>query len=495
MIRNNQTVSRLIELIAFIIAFIITSTCLMNALIVKGHSTEARMYDVYEGYAHNTDVLFIGSSHAGHLVGRNLWRDYGIAAYTIAGNSQPVDILYHSIVEFLKYETPKVIMVETALIPDDSMESPDTEYEGRIQNGAGFRYSSNYLQMVSEQIKNFNLPLKTEGIQLIYKWPLMHDRYKSLTKDDFVPDTPYFVSDTEPLYSVPEQEAQIVTSEERGPISDIGREYLDKIIDLCQKENVPLVLFHTPYPAPEITLAQQNTIADIAAENNVPFIDFNYLVDDIGFDVQTDQARDLNHLNLQGGEKVTDYLGKYLLNNYGLKDHRQDPGYDTWNKDLQGWQTLQVKKSFEEAGSTADYAELLGNQYSNYVVIMTLSGDYFSESDGSIESVLGKVPVPQDFQAKGGTVLLDHGNVLFYSADNATYAFSHKFGNAIVSVNRHIPNDEFISQQNAENNNDGIYIWNDNYIQNANGLNITIYDSDLDIVINSIGIDPCTGEE
>ncbi|SFU54140.1 hypothetical protein [Butyrivibrio sp. INlla21] len=488
MIKNKQALLRLIELIAFIIAFIILSTQLMNALVIKGHSSEARMYDVYEGYAQNSDVLFIGSSHAGQLVGRNLWRDYGIASYTIAGNSQPIDVTYHSIVEFLKHSDPKVIMVETALIPDDNMETPDTEYEGRIQSDAAFRYSVNYLKLASAQIKNFNLPLKTEGIQLLYKWPLMHDRYSSLTKDDFVIDTPYLVSDTLPLYSVPEEEAEIVTSEERAPISDIGRNYLDKTIKLCEEKNIHLVLFHTPYPAPETTLAQQNTISDIAAANNVPFIDFNYLVDEIGFDIHTDQARDLNHVNLSGGEKITDYLGKYLIENYGIKDHRQDPGYETWNKDLKAWQVLQLKESFEKTNNIAEWSDLFAGQLSNYMVILTLSGDYTSESDGSIQSILEKAPVPEDFYEKGGTVILYRGNILYYSGGCETYSYSHKFENAVVSIDRVTSGSEDSPFE------DGIYIWNENYIINSDGLNVTIYDDSLDIVVDSIGVDACPDE-
>ena len=493
MFKNNPKLLRLIELMAFLIAFMIISSNLMNVLIIKGHSTESRMYDVYEGYAHNTDVLFVGSSHAGQLVGRNLWRDYGVSSYTIAGNSQPVDVMYHSVVEFLRYEKPKVIAVETALIPDDNMEEPDTQYEGRIQNDASFRYSLNYLKMASEQIRNFKLPFKEDGVQLLYKWPLMHDRYKDLVKDDLVIDMPYLNSDTDPIYSVPEEEAQIVTSNERAPISSIGDEYLRKLIALCQKENIPLVLFHTPYPAPEISLAQQNTISDIAAENNVPFIDFNYLVDEIGFDVQTDQAKDLNHVNYQGAGKITDYLGRYLIENYGLEDHREDPAYDNWNKDLDAWDDIQVTKELMEAPDIPTWSELFGNEYKNYVVIITLSGDYTSVQGGTVQDILGRVSAPEGFYEKGGTLVLDHGNVLFYSGDEATYVFTHKFENAIVSADRLMSNEEYMAQSDSDSRNDGIYIWCDNYIRTNNGLNVTIYNSSLDIVIDSIGIE--TGDE
>ena len=490
MIKRRKNIFRFIELFIFLIALIFISTNLMNILIEKGTSTNPRMHNVYEGYAKNTDVLFVGSSHAGHLVGRNLWRDYGIAAYTIAGNSQPVDVTYHSIIEFLKYEEPSVIMVETALIPDDNMEEPDTEYEGKIQSDAAFKYSENYLQMAREQIKNFNLPFTEEGVQLLYKWPVVHSRYSELTKDDFVTDAPYLVSDVHPLTSVPDEEAEIVTTDERAPISDIGREYLDKIIALCHEKNIPLVLFHTPYPAPEISMAQQNTISDIASQNNVPYIDFNYLVEEIGFDVQTDQAADLNHLNLSGGEKITAYLGQYLLDNYNLKDHRNDPGYETWRNDQKAWEDYQLREEFESSSNIEEWGEHFGEHCKDYLVIMTLSGDHTSESNGSIQSILEEVPAPEDFYSKGGTIILYHGELLYYSYNAETFSYSHKFGNSVVSVDRLMPNKEYMSQSDKDDRNDGVYIWCENYVKKTSGLSVFIYDENLDIVIDSVGMSP-----
>ena len=71
--------------------------------------------------------------------------------------------------------------------------------------------------------------------------------------------------------------------------------------------------------------------------------------------------------------------------------------------------------------------------------------------------------------------------------------FTHKFENAIVSADRLMANEEYMAQSDSDSRNDGIYIWGDNYIRTNNGLNVTIYNSNLDIVIDSIGIE--TGDE
>ncbi len=486
---NNAQRKRGFELLAFLLIFIILSTNLMNILNVKGNPGEPRMYSVYEGYAKNTEVLFAGSSHAGQLLGRKLWEDYGIPAYTIAGNSQPVDIMYHSIKEFLKYEKPKVIMVETALIPDDSIEEPDTVYACDTKNDAPFRFSLNYLQMAIEQIRNFDLPLKSDGVNLLYKWPLMHDRYKNLTRDDFEIVKPYVSTDLEPLYSVPEVPVEIVTTDRREVLSTVGEEYLNKIIKLCKREKVELVLFHTPYPAPEISMAQQNTIADIAAENDVPFIDFNYLIDEIDFNPATDQSRDLNHVNYYGAEKLTRYLGDYLRGNYSLADHRQDSGYDNWNKDLEAWRDVFVKNELSDTNNIMEWSDLLAEDYKDYVVIMTLSGNYLFDQDGVIQSVISKLSLPDSFYENGGTLILDHGSVIYVSGDEKTYSYSHKYGRMNLAVDRLTSNDEYAAIGATENENDGIFIDGENYIKAVNGLSVTVYNDELEDVIDSVGID------
>ena len=38
-------------------------------------------------------------------------------------------------------------------------------------------------------------------------------------------------------------------------------------------------------------------------------------------------------MNLQGAEKVSKYIGKYLKENYQLPDHRREKKYEQWWQD------------------------------------------------------------------------------------------------------------------------------------------------------------------
>ena len=41
------------------------------------------------------------------------------------------------------------------------------------------------------------------------------------------------------------------------------------------------------------------------------------------------------HVNFLGAEKYTEYLSKYLEENYDLPDHRDDPKYESWEEAYQ----------------------------------------------------------------------------------------------------------------------------------------------------------------
>ncbi|MEE1033364.1 MAG: SGNH/GDSL hydrolase family protein, partial [Agathobacter sp.] len=76
-------------------------------------------------------------------------------------------------------------------------------------------------------------------------------------------------------------------------------------------------------------------VSKFAQENDVDYINYIPLQDDIGLDMSKDTYDAGLHLNTDGAEKMADYFGKYLVENYELNDYRSDPKYESiWNEKI-----------------------------------------------------------------------------------------------------------------------------------------------------------------
>ena len=120
-----------------------------------------------------------------------------------------------------------------------------------------------------------------------------------------------------------------------------SEEYLNKIIDLSKKEGFKLIFTNVPYDYNGTASSRSwgkepakvfNKVAEISKNNNIPFINYNKMIEEIGFDFKLDMFN-LGHLNVLGAKKVTLNFGEFLKKNYTLPDHRKDVKYEKWVSD------------------------------------------------------------------------------------------------------------------------------------------------------------------
>lgn len=125
-----------------------------------------------------------------------------------------------------------------------------------------------------------------------------------------------------------------------------SEKYLRKIIAYAKKKQTPLLLISAPYVITKEDKMTYNQIAEIAAQEDVTFIDFNEYYEDMGLDFTTD-FNDESHLNYHGSVYLQDYLGNYLKENYILPDRRGDPSCESYldNQKL-------ILKEVKEASAT-----------------------------------------------------------------------------------------------------------------------------------------------
>lgn len=158
-----------------------------------------------------------------------------------------------------------------------------------------------------------------------------HTRWKDITLSDFSEHTDKYKGADFYLQTTPFESVVLLNKTEKEIPPQVTLEYLQKIITLCEEENIDLVLTGMPtYQDSYYRQKLYNYIEEFAEKNNVEFINFYFLMNELGISWEKDFS-DKMHLNYSAAQKVTNYLGMYLGKNYDLIDHRGEDLYASWN--------------------------------------------------------------------------------------------------------------------------------------------------------------------
>lgn len=255
------------------------------------------------------DVLAVGNSDLySALNPLQLWKEEGISSYVASGPKQNMSLSYYMTKEILKYQKPKVLIIEM----DNFFEKRGDDNE---QNAITTTYKMCYPLFKEtplwEQIKNEQYVQRTSA----------HER--SLLRGYYLRTMSVANNEGYDYMGINFGEAKMV------PFTET---YFPKLMEVA-KENNCQVLFVCMPSKTSWTYKKHNTVASTAKKYNVPFIDFNVDQYDTGFDWLTDSRDGGNHLNYTGASKITHFMGKYLKDNYQLIDHRKNPNFTDWNED------------------------------------------------------------------------------------------------------------------------------------------------------------------
>ena len=109
-------------------------------------------------------------------------------------------------------------------------------------------------------------------------------------------------------------------------------EYFKKFVSYCKKNNIELMLISVPSQK-SWSYEKHKTIEKLAKQYNITYLNLN-LVEDLNIDWTKETKDKGDHLNFYGAQKVSDYIGNYLKINNKLKSHKNEKGYEEWDKAL-----------------------------------------------------------------------------------------------------------------------------------------------------------------
>lgn len=376
----------------------------------------------------SVDVLFVGSSRVFcNIEPSVLWNEYGISSYDLATNSQRIHLSYYAIKEALKYQHPKLVVLEMSKRDHiDGYEDEDQTMS--MQNG--MRFSLNKMQAL------FLRSIPENRIDYLLGLPCYHTRYNELTKEDFI------IYDFDNMYPTTKMAGhkggvELFNISSFGSFPDeinvveedvieLFSSSMDKIVDLCDKENIELLLLYTP----NIERTEYTSISKYANDNNLKYINCNEILGDIGMNPNEDFA-DEGHLNYLGASKVSKYIGKYIVDNYAVKDHRGDKAFASWDENANYVDSLYKAAIIKYITGMGDYFDNFPDD--NYLVIVSLLGNY-KEIDMGAKGVLEKLGCSNSAYEEGGTFILDGGNIVNYIPKGSSCNNTIKIGKRKLRV-------------------------------------------------------------
>lgn len=324
--------------------FTISALYILQRLLVPKYQTgivEGSMIEEYYKDDLNHEVLFIGDCEVYENFSTiTLWEKYGISSYIRGSAQQLTWQSYYLLEDALRYETPKVVVFNVLAL---KYNEPQSEAYNRMSID-GMRWSSS-------KINNIKASMTDEEKFIDYVFPILryHSRWSELTGDDFkhlfskdlVTHNGYYMRvDVKPQGEFPEPKPLVDYT-----LGDKAMGYMQKMVDLCKENDIELILIKAPTEFPHWYDEWDAQVVEFAKENDVTYINYIPLQEEIGLDMSTDTYDAGLHLNTQGAEKMADYFGAYLVEKYDLTDYRDDEKYaKAWQEKVDFYNSMKAKQ-------------------------------------------------------------------------------------------------------------------------------------------------------
>lgn len=327
-----------IKALSFFLAFVIllvglSSTVFSKTGAVSYKNTFSRAYTFLAEPENTIEVAAIGSSNLySSFVPMQLYEKYGYTSTVISSPHQTVSKSYEFLQELLKCQQPKVLIIETDMLYEDA---PEFKKEKVRKNK-----SELYKLKATAFFNNFKPKRFGDLIESCFSIFTFHDKWKQFSVTDLAQpknESEFVICDhgynfNDSVMAAPANN-NMKKSNVTEPIPGEAEIYLDKMVNLCKERGIEVLLVEVPSQF-SWNYYRHNAVAEYAKKNNLEFIDFNLLSNELKLDVAKDFRDGGNHMNYAGATKLTTYLSDRIHNDYSdiLTDRRNDPNFLFWEE-------------------------------------------------------------------------------------------------------------------------------------------------------------------
>jgi hypothetical protein len=213
-------------------------------------------------------------------------------------------------------------------------------------------------------------------------------------------------------------------------------------------------------------------VADYAQERNVPFLNMNTV-----FDGEA-------HINILQAEKVSDYVGAYLAQRYTWEDKRENPAFASWAEDCR---YFTHKKDKCVQISTDDFSEYFANlQGKEWITLFSLKAEDAVSMSQEQKDALAALGISPDYDRGGNwcymTILQGTSPVM------EPVQVSDSFTQELTLEDGHSYGVSYETDEDGQWKS-SLLMDGDNYSLDHTGINLFIYDSLLEEIVEFAAFD------
>lgn len=466
----------------------------------------------YTEESNSIDVLICSTSHASKgILPMEMYEKYSIKAYNLSTSIQPIEVTYYTLLEALKTQNPKVFIYDVSSL---YMQGAEKNYWLYVLDEMHF--GKNKIALAQEYRKSA-VNCDESMRELLIPLLRYHTRWTELSKQDFTAafsDKHYYGKGgqigsiiagseitIEQMNSIENQllrdmeksvyiyDRGIVSKEQEENIqynidvSEKNIEWLKKIKALCEENGVqflavkvPTMYFPQGYRS-AWTVEKYRIAQSICNEYGIVYYDLLYDTN-IDIDWSCDTSDQGLHLNLNGAQKVSDALGRYLKEHYELpEEHNED-----WDKDLNSYRKVRRVAQLQLEKDFIEYMDKLANEYSDEVIFISVAGDMAAGLRENEINALRELGLQVDFSMafqKAYVAVIENGEVKYEALSNRQLSYR---GVCDKSGKEY----ELWSSGWWTNSEASIKVEDSEYACNSEGLNIVVYNEESGLVIDSV---------
>ena len=318
-----------------------------TASVVERKESDSKFTDFYK-HPEEFDVLFFGTSHVLRgIFPMELWNDYGIVSYNMSNNAETLAETYWVLKNTLNYSSPELVVIDLYKIPLNEKISRDEE-TGELLKEYLHDYMDSLPLSVTKIQAVWDLLPPGDRMEFLFDFSMYHERWSVLGQGDFEPAKSLEKGAGSYAGIVSTTGPEALSTDVRNEEHTLGKDYLEKMIELCQERGIEVLLTYIPYgEISEEDRSWANSGYTIAEKYKIAYA--NMLEEEGLIHYQIDCSDSDSHLNVSGGRKVTEYLGAYVTEHYHIPDRRNQAEYAAWFGDYQEYMEEKLQALSQEA--------------------------------------------------------------------------------------------------------------------------------------------------